>query len=169
MQAAVNETNIDLSVPDVFKMDRVFRAPRALVWSALTEPARLAEWYGPNGFHCETEVLDLRPGGEWKFTWVGPNDIRMSMRMVFIEIDPPSRLVSEQVMPAAPDQAPEIMKRTTTLEEVSGGTLVTLRMTFRSPEVRDQALQRGGTEGGKQIMARLAAYLEAVQASEVNA
>lgn len=161
MQAVANETNIDLSVPDVFQMDRVFRAPRALVWSALTEPARLAEWYGPNGFHCETEVLDLRPGGEWRFTWVGPNDVRMPMRMVFLEIDPPSRLVSEQTM-AAPGQSPEIMKRTTTLEEVSGGTLVTLRMTFRSPEVRDEAVRRGA-EGGKQIMGRLAAYLDAAQ------
>lgn len=168
MQATAHEANIDLSVPDTFAVDRVFRAPRALVWSALTEPSRLAEWYGPNGFRCETEVLDLRPGGEWRFTWIGPEGQRIPSHMVFVEIDPPSRLVSEQKM--APAGAPaETMRRVTTLKEVEGGTLLTLKMSFESAESRERALQRGGTEGSKQIFARLAAYLESAQANQVTA
>jgi uncharacterized protein YndB with AHSA1/START domain len=163
MQTVVGETNFDLSVPDTLKMDRVFRAPRKMVWSALTEPARLAEWYGPNGFRCETEVLDLRPGGEWTFTWVGPEGKRIPTRMVFVEIDPPARLVMAHFVAWQGDGETEQIQRVTTLDEVEGGTLLTLKMTFSSAEVRDQSLQRGGTEGGKQIMARLAEFLEKQQ------
>lgn len=162
------ETNIDLSVPDTFTLDRVFQAPRELVWRALTKPEHLAEWYGPNGFRCETEALELRPGGEWKFAWVGPDGARMPSRIVFLEIDPPSRLVSEQAMsPTA--TAAEKIRRVTTLREVEGGTRLTLNMIFASADAREAALKRGGTEGSRQILARLAAFLESAQAGEKNA
>jgi uncharacterized protein YndB with AHSA1/START domain len=164
MQVTANEASFDLSVPDTLTMARIFHAPRPLVWSALTEPNRLAQWYGPNGFQCETEVLDLRPGGEWVFAWVKADGTRIPSRMVFVEVDPPARLVSEQIMPSQGEAAPEKMKRVTTLEEVAEGTLLTLNMTFSSAEVRERALKVGGTEGSKQILARLAAYLEEEQA-----
>lgn len=162
MQGSANETNIDLSVPDSYIMDRVFKAPRELVWSALTEPAKLAEWYGPNGFRCETEMLDLRVGGKWKFKWHGPNDMCMPSTITFLEIDPPARLISEQAMSPTATEAEKI-RRVMTLDEVEGGTLLTLRMVFSSAEMRAAALERGGTEGSKQILARLAAFLESAQ------
>jgi uncharacterized protein YndB with AHSA1/START domain len=163
MQVTTNEASFDLSIPDSFVMARIFRAPRPLVWSALTEPTRLAQWYGPNGFQTETEVLDLRPGGEWVFAWVKADGTRIPSRMVFVEIDPPARLLSEQRMPQQGEATPEKIQRLTTLEEVAEGTLLTLKMTFSSAEVRDSALKTGGTEGSKQILARLAEYLEETQ------
>jgi uncharacterized protein YndB with AHSA1/START domain len=46
-------------------IDRTFDAPRAEVWHSWTDPERLAEWWGPDGFHTPPESvdLDLRPGG----------------------------------------------------------------------------------------------------------
>jgi uncharacterized protein YndB with AHSA1/START domain len=46
-------------------IERTFDASPAEVWSAWTEPAQLAQWWGPDGFHTPIESVDvdLRPGG----------------------------------------------------------------------------------------------------------
>ena len=48
-------------------IERVFDAPRELVWKAWTEPERTMRWWGPKGFtspHCE---INLRAGGKYLF------------------------------------------------------------------------------------------------------
>ncbi|HYZ28307.1 MAG TPA: SRPBCC domain-containing protein [Thermoleophilaceae bacterium] len=46
-------------------IERTFDASPAEVWSAWTDPAQLAQWWGPNGFHTPVESVDvdLRAGG----------------------------------------------------------------------------------------------------------
>lgn len=43
---------------------RIFRAPRDLVWRCLTEPAELAQFWGPRGMTTPLDgiVLELHPG-----------------------------------------------------------------------------------------------------------
>ena len=36
---------------------RVFDAPRALVWKVWTEPAHIAEWWGPRSFSSTIDRL----------------------------------------------------------------------------------------------------------------
>ncbi len=48
------------------QITRVFDAPRALVWEALTMPEHLRRWMlGPEGWEMAVCELDLRPGGGW--------------------------------------------------------------------------------------------------------
>ncbi len=72
---------------------RVFRAPRELVWQCLTEPAELAEFWGPRGMATPIDgiVVELRPGGRFETLMVGEHG---SYRMVatFTEVVPPERL-----------------------------------------------------------------------------
>jgi uncharacterized protein YndB with AHSA1/START domain len=42
--------------------DRVFDAPRQLVWRACTDPQLLSRWYGP-GVETVVHKFDLRPVG----------------------------------------------------------------------------------------------------------
>ena len=91
----------------------VFPAPPDEVWSALTEPERLEEW-----FATEAE-LDAQPGGEGVFRW-GDGDER---RAVVREADPEERLVLDWE-----DDGQVVLE----LEEVDGGTRV--RVVERSPE-----------------------------------
>jgi uncharacterized protein YndB with AHSA1/START domain len=50
---------------------------------------------------------------------------------------------------------------TVTLHETAGGTLITLRQLYPSKESRDEVVEKyGAVEGGKQHLAKLAAYLE---------
>jgi len=48
----------------IYVLERVFDAPRELVWKAWTDPKLLPRWYGPN---VETIIhrLDVKPGGLW--------------------------------------------------------------------------------------------------------
>src|SRR5918994_4170447 len=55
-----------------FVVERVFDAPRGLVFEAWTEPERLKRWWGPRGYtvpHCE---IDLREGGVFHFCMRSP-------------------------------------------------------------------------------------------------
>lgn len=47
-----------------YVLERVFDAPRELVWKAWTTPELLSRWYGPN---VETIIhrLEVKPGGVW--------------------------------------------------------------------------------------------------------
>lgn len=72
-------------------LERVFDAPRDLVWRTWTEPSLLARWYGPN---VETIIhrLDVAPGGLWL------NEMKMGgrssyQRAEYTEVIKPERLV----------------------------------------------------------------------------
>ncbi len=57
-------------------IERVFDAPRELVWKAFTDPDDLAQWFGPVGYHVprDTVEIDLRVGGQQKLTMVPDSD-----------------------------------------------------------------------------------------------
>ena len=71
---------------------RVLDAPRALVFSAWTNPKHLAQWWGPNGFTTTTHAYDFRPGGVWRFVMHGPDGRDYQNRITFDEIVPPELL-----------------------------------------------------------------------------
>jgi uncharacterized protein YndB with AHSA1/START domain len=74
-----------------YVLERVFEAPRALVWRTWTDPALLPRWYGPK---VETIIhrLDLKPGGLWlvEMRWGGKSHYQ---RVEYTEVTPPRRLV----------------------------------------------------------------------------
>jgi uncharacterized protein YndB with AHSA1/START domain len=118
---------------------RTFRAPRALVWRCLTEPAELAQFWGPRGTITPLHgiVVELRTGGRFETLMV---DDHGSYRMVatFTEVVPPERL--SWIEPASG------MHTTGTLVDLGdGGTEVVIHQRhvpepMRSPEARDRFL-----------------------------
>jgi len=56
-------------------IERVFDAPRELVWKAFTDPDEIAKWFGPVGYSVprESVEVDLRVGGHQRLTMV-PDD-----------------------------------------------------------------------------------------------
>ncbi|HEU0053538.1 MAG TPA: SRPBCC domain-containing protein, partial [Longimicrobium sp.] len=75
---------------------RVFDAPRELVFDAWTDPAAVAEWFGPDGFTITTYEMDVRPGGVWRFTMHGPDGTDFPNRVDYHEVVRPERLVYDQ-------------------------------------------------------------------------
>jgi uncharacterized protein YndB with AHSA1/START domain len=74
-----------------YTLDRVFDAPRDMVWRAWTDPDHLNRWYGP-GVETIIHRFDLKAGGLWlnEMKWGAKSDLS---RMEFQEVDPPKRLV----------------------------------------------------------------------------
>lgn len=75
-------------------IERVFDAPRELVWQAWTNPEHVMRWWGPKDFTSPTCQIDLRVGGKYIFSmqWPGGGD-KMYSTGTYLEIVPPERLV----------------------------------------------------------------------------
>ena len=136
-------------------LQREMPFPRELVWQAMTVPAHVNMWWGPDGFRNENVAMDFRVGGAWTFEMVGPDGTRYPNRSVFREITPPARLVYDHG-----DGERVWFEASITLEETAGGTLVTLRQLYDSQAARDEVVEKyGAIEGGKQHLAKLESYL----------
>jgi uncharacterized protein YndB with AHSA1/START domain len=72
---------------------RVFRAPRELVWRCLTEPAELAQFWGPRGMITPLDgiVVELHAGGRFETLMIGDVGSHQ-MVATFTEVDPPEQL-----------------------------------------------------------------------------
>ncbi len=76
---------------------RLVAAPRELLWRAWTEPAHLANWWGPQGFRNTIHEHDLRPGGNWRFTMHGPDGRDWENHSVYVEVAEPERIVFDHL------------------------------------------------------------------------
>ena len=154
--------SIDKSKPNDRELviTRVVSALRELVWKVWTEPEHVAKWWGPNGFSTTIEVMDVRPGGEWKHTMHGPDGVNYPNHAKFIEVVKPERIVLKNGGHREGGAAVSFVA-TWTFEVVSDKqTRVTIRTVFPSVEERDRVVREfGAVEGGKQCLANLGDYV----------
>lgn len=75
-------------------LERILKAPIALVWEAWTQPEHIARWWGPKGM--ETQVIEhhFKVGGTWKFVMAMPNGGDFIAEGTYIEIEEPVKLVT---------------------------------------------------------------------------
>ena len=114
---------------------RAFKAPRELVWRCLTEPAELAQFWGPRGMTTPLDgiVVELRVGGRFETLMVGGHGSH-HMIATFTEVVPPERLA--WLEPASG------VHTTSTLGDLpDGGTEVVIHQrhvpeAMRAPEAR---------------------------------
>lgn len=71
-----------------FHHTRDIPAPVEAVFQALSDPVRLARWWGPDGFTNTISLFEFRPGGRWAFTMHGPDGANHPNQAVFTEIVP---------------------------------------------------------------------------------
>lgn len=157
-----------------FFITRTFDAPRELVWRAWTEPAQLAQWWGPSQITNPVCEMDLRPGGSYRIVMRLPDGTDYPIKGVFIEIAPPERLVMTLDCSEHPDEWHDLVKpdrskeernpagemvQTTLFENLGEKTRLTLRTRFNSAEIRNAMVKMGMTEGWSQSLDRLAGIL----------
>lgn len=165
------------TVSKEFVIERVFDAPRDLVWKAWTEKDRLMQWWGPKGFKMVTARLDLKPGGSFHYCMHAPDGSEMWGRWTFREIVVPERLVFINAFsdkdggltrhPMAPTWPIEMLG-TMTLVDQGSKTLLVNRMVALNPTDEERATFEGGFDSMKQGFGgtwdRLAAYLASARA-----
>jgi uncharacterized protein YndB with AHSA1/START domain len=144
-------------------LTRSFAAPRALVWSVWTDPAHLAQWWGPHGFTNPVCEADVRPGGALRIVMRAPDGAEYPMTGVFDEIVAHERLVFTTTVDDG-DAVHFDVQVTVTFAERGGKTELSLRARVVTATDAAARYLSGMEEGWTQSLARLAAYV-AAQAS----
>jgi uncharacterized protein YndB with AHSA1/START domain len=73
-------------------MTRALPASRMEVYAALTDPDRLARWWGPSGFTCPSVDFSPRVGDQYRIAMQPPEGELFHLSGEFREVDPPARL-----------------------------------------------------------------------------
>jgi uncharacterized protein YndB with AHSA1/START domain len=123
-------------------LERVFDAPRELVWKAWTDPEMAMRWWGPRTFTAPAAEIDFRVGGKYLLAMQSPefNEGRPIWSTgVYREIIPLERIVATDcfadengnVVPATyygmGEDVPLEMLITVRFEDLAGKTKMTLR------------------------------------------
>ncbi len=150
-------------------IERVFDAPRELVYKAWTDPEHMRQWWGPEGFTIPTISIDLRTGGEFHFCMRSQDGFEMWLKGVYSEVIEPERVVStcfvsdeegNFVTPAQLGMDGDWSGETelvATFEDVDGKTRFTLQQTgFEGASVENID---GASHGWSQSFDKLAEYL----------
>ena len=150
-------------------IERVFDAPRELVWRAWTEPEHFMRWYGPQCFTLPACEIDFRVGGRHLWGMRSPDGHEMWSTGVYREIVPLERFVVTEspadehgnVVAASYGGAGDVPLETVitvTLEELEGGRT---KMTLRHSGWPDADMAAGAGGGWDQAFDKLAEALAA--------
>jgi uncharacterized protein YndB with AHSA1/START domain len=135
-------TSITTPSATEIRLERIFDADRAHVYSVWTDPELIPAWWGSE---TVVEEMDVREGGRYRF--------RTAQGVVegeYREVDPPARLVQTFMNHL------QILE----FEDLGGRTRFTQTMRFETSEQRDMTMQYGVEEGSKAGFARIDALLQ---------
>lgn len=156
-------------------IERIFDAPRELVWRAWTDPEMLKRWWGPKEFSCPAARIDLRVGGKYHFCMQSEIGEEAWKRGIWItgeyrEIVEPEKLVmtdcfadeNGNVVPSTHygmEGMPLEMLVTVTFEELEGNKT---RMTLVHQGLPAGEHSEGASVGWNESLDKLAAALAVV-------
>jgi len=106
---------------------RQLAASPAEVFAAMSDPLRMARWWGPAGFTNTIEQFEFHPGGRWISTMHGPEGEDYPNESRF------TRIVADQVFEIEHFTGHHFLL-TIALVPMSGGTEVNWRQTFDTQE-----------------------------------
>lgn len=76
----------------VLEIDRVFDAPRALLWRLWRDPEHMVRWHGPEGIALTACEIDFRVGGKWRRCMSRGEGHEHWIHGEYLEIAEPNRL-----------------------------------------------------------------------------
>ena len=134
-------------------IERLIDAPVAAVWKAWTDPAALPLWWGPDGFSCRTQRIDLRQGGEWVFDMIGPDGTVFPNHHRYTRHVPQTRIDYTLLWG---ENGPKHADASALFEDLGGRTKVTLRMIMITQAESQQAREFGALKLGFETLGKLA-------------
>jgi uncharacterized protein YndB with AHSA1/START domain len=97
------------------------------VFAALSDPHRVARWWGPAGFTNTIHAFDFKPGGKWLLTMHGPEGADYPNESRF------TRVVADQMVEIEHLNGHHFLL-TIELEPIAGGTEVKWQQAFDTAE-----------------------------------
>lgn len=159
-----------------FVIERTFKAPRSLVWAAMSQAEHLAVWMSPKGMSPGRNSVEFREGGIYHYEIVPPEGPSFWGRWIFRQIVDQELIVNHVSFsdegcgiihhPMAPDWPLETLSKTQ-FSDTEGGTLVRLEWSaLGSDPVKLKTFDDGRpsmTQGWGGTMDQLEAHLAQVQ------
>lgn len=144
---AANSHTFDVTTPSdtEIRMTRLFNAPPALLWEAMTKPEHIKRWWGNlgDGYSVPVCDVDLRVGGKWRFVNKHPHG-EAAFNGVYREIDAPRRIVFTEIFELFPDAESVVTSEYT---DEGGKTRMVATIQYPSKEIRDMVMGTGMATG----------------------
>jgi uncharacterized protein YndB with AHSA1/START domain len=118
---------------------RVLDASPDRVYAAWTTPEVVKQWWAGDRGTVTSAEIDLRVGGEWRYTLVDEDGRRSDFQGEYVEIIPNDRIAWTE----HPEDGHGESLSTVAFDEVDGCTRLTLLVEFASAEARDAVLGSG--------------------------
>ena len=129
-----------------FVLEHTFRAPAAKVFAAYTDPKLIPQWWAPRGGSLRVDLMDVRPGGKYRFVQRMPNGPEMVFTGEYREVRPVTRLVYTYMIEGQPGSE---LTATVDLQETGGTTRLTLTNLCASKAARETLVSYGAAAGAK--------------------
>jgi uncharacterized protein YndB with AHSA1/START domain len=149
-----------------FFLERLFSAPRALMFQVFTQPEHLKRWWAPQPYTISACTIDLRPGGIWHYCMRSPEGQEHWARSVYCEIVPPEKLVYTSTFAdelAQPIEGVPEHLTTVLFTKEADKTLVSARIEFANAADLSTAIDMRMLQGTIMIWNYLPAYVQELQ------
>jgi uncharacterized protein YndB with AHSA1/START domain len=134
-------------------MSRVFNAPRELIFTTMTDPALIPQWWGPKYLTTVVDQMQVKAGGLWRYIQRDPQGNEFAFHGVYHSITAPERLIDTFEFEGMPGH---VILETMTLEaQADGTTKLTVSSVFQSVADRDGMLSSGMQGGADESYDRL--------------
>ena len=157
----------------VLVLERVFDAPRELVFSMFKEAEHLQRWWGPRGWTIPVCNVDFRPGGIWHYCMKCEDKSQGDFygmeswgKAVYKEIVEPERIVYTDYFSDAEGNTDESLPSTeVTMQfiDLGGKTKIVNRSEYVSAEALQTVMDMGMLQGITETWDRLAERLGEVK------
>ena len=140
-------------------MERVFEAPRELVFKTVSDPKLIPQWWGPAQFETKIDKMDFKVGGEWRFVQVGKDGQEFAFHGVYKEI-----IVNEKISdtfnfePIGPGH--ELLETMVLQDLGNGQTKMTSTAKYNSLQDLEGMVNSGMESGATEGWERLAQLVE---------
>ena len=139
---------------------RTFDAPREVVFKAITDPSLIPNWWGPRKYATDVDVMEVRPGGRWRFINRTDDGTEFGFHGVYHDVVAPERVTQTFEFEGVPGH---VSLDTATLEEADGKTTMVATSVFQSVEDRDGMVASGMEGGARETYDRLAEVIESLR------
>lgn len=171
MPSSVMESRVESE--KVLVLERVFDAPRELVFKMYQEPEHLKHWWGPRGWELPVCKVDFRPGGVWHYCMKCVDKSQGEFfgmeswgKAIYQEIVSPERIVYvDYFSDAEGNENPEMPSTKVTIEliDLGGKTKLVSRGEYVSAEALKSVMEMGMLAGITETWDRLEEHLNTVK------
>ncbi|MCH5584187.1 SRPBCC domain-containing protein [Shimazuella sp. AN120528] len=155
---------------NVLTLERVFDAPRELVFEAYSEAEHLKQWWGPRGWTLTVCNIDFRPGGIWHYCMKCEDKNQGDFygmeswgKAVYEDIIAAEKIVYTDYFSDAEGNEAEGMPSsniTLLFIEQDGKTKLVTKAKYETPEALQSVIDMGMEQGISETMDRLEEHLQ---------